>query len=165
MTLRVHQAFFAALLLGTQAGAQAGDIYRWVDEAGQTHLSDVVPDKYKDSARHIDSRQYELTPEQQREAAARAARERARASESPAPPAADAPSPATPPAPVSPPVIKRPTEGVTPSTDCATWWRLFRESEVCFYPFRLVGGGIKPEAFEHCNVIPSPEPRCARYAE
>ena len=56
--------------------------------------------------------------------------------------------------------VKRPSQGVTDTTDCATWRRLYLESEACFGPFRTVGGGIKAEAFEACTVIPSPEPKC-----
>ena len=42
----------AALVIGLAAGrdALAGEIYRWVDDAGQTHLSDVVPEMYKPRA-------------------------------------------------------------------------------------------------------------------
>ena len=155
---------FAALLLGSLASVQAGDIYRWVDEQGRTHWSDVVPEKYRNSATRVDTRQYELTPEQQREAQERAERERARSSVSPEPPAKAAPAPATPPAP-APAVVKRPAQRVTESTDCATWWRLYRESQECFGPFHAVGGGLKPEAFDHCNEIPSPELQCGPWRD
>lgn len=158
-----RRAWFGVLLMLSLTGTQAGDIYRWVDEQGRTHWSDVVPERYKSRATRIDSRQHELTPEQQREAAERAARERARAPALPEPPAADAPPTVTPAAPAPPAVVKRPVERVTDSTDCATWWRLFHESEACFGPFRTVGGGIKPEAFEYCNEIPSPEMPCGPY--
>ena len=160
-----RQTYFTALLLGASVVAHAGDIYRWVDERGQTHLSDQVPDKYKDSAKRIDSLQSELTPEQQREAAARVERDRARRAAVLEQPSEAASPQALPAVPESPPVIKRPVERVTESTDCTTWWRLFRESEECFLPFRNVGGGIKPEAFEHCNEIPSPELKCRPYGD
>ena len=51
------------------------------------------------------------------------------------------------------------------TTSCTTWWRLYRESQECFGLFRTVGGGIKPEAFDHCNEIPSPETRCGPYRD
>lgn len=60
----------------------------------------------------------------------------------------------------APKLGKRPAQGVTATTDCDTWQRLYRESDACFGPFRTVGGGIKPEAFEACTTIPSPEPKC-----
>lgn len=40
-----RQAFFAAFCVSALAGAQAGDIYRWVDAQGHTHFADVVPEK------------------------------------------------------------------------------------------------------------------------
>jgi hypothetical protein len=159
--LAVHRTLFAALCLGTLSGVQAGDIYRWVDEQGRTQWSDVVPEKYRSSATRLDTRHYELTPEQQREAEERAARERARAPNLPEPPATPAPKSAAPSVPA--PVVKRPVEQVTESTDCETWWRLYRESQDCFGPFHTVGGGLKPEAFDHCNEIPSPELKCGPY--
>lgn len=158
---KVRQGLWGVLAAGLAFGAGATDIYRWVDENGRTHLSDVVPERYRDAATRVDSRSHELTPEQQREAQERAAREAERAGRAP-PAAAQAPLP---PAPVVPPtaVVKRPAQTVTESTDCTTWWRLYQESQECFGPFRLVGGGIKPEAFDHCNEIPSPELRCGPY--
>jgi hypothetical protein len=65
----------------------------------------------------------------------------------------------------APVVVKRPVEQVTESTDCATWWRLYRESQECFGPFHTVGGGLKPEAFDHCNEIPSPELKCGPWRD
>ncbi|MCU0927044.1 MAG: DUF4124 domain-containing protein [Hydrogenophaga sp.] len=145
------------------APLQAADIYRWVDDQGRTHLSDVVPDRYRDSATRIDSRRYELTPEQRREADERAAQEGLR--DAPANPAVSAPAAPTSTVATPAPPVKRPVERVTEATSCETWWRLYRESQECFGPFRTVGGGIKPEAFDHCNEIPSPETRCGPYRD
>lgn len=158
---KVRQGLLGVMAACLAFGASATDIYRWVDENGRTHLSDVVPERYRDAATRVDSRSHELTLEQQREARERAAREAERAGRAP-PAAAQAPQP---PAPVVSPtaVVKRPAQTVTESTDCTTWWRLYQEGQECFGPFRLVGGGIKPEAFDHCNEIPSPELRCGPY--
>jgi hypothetical protein len=141
--------------------AHAATICRWVDEHGRTHLSDVVPAAFKKSAICTDSTQYEPTPEQRREAEQRAASERARSRAEASPPA-EGPASSPPPAEraASRPAAKRPAESVTDATDCATWWRLYDESAECFGPYRNVRGGIKPEAFEQCNVIPSPEAKC-----
>lgn len=159
----IRQFWAATLLLGAVTGVQAADIYRWVDKQGRLHLSDVVPDEYKDSATRIDSRQFELKPEQKREAEERAAREKANLPSLPEPPVTAVPSGSAPVSP--PPVAKRPVQRVTTSTDCTTWWRLFRESQACFGPFHTVGGGIKPEAFEQCNEVPSPELKCGPYRD
>lgn len=149
----------AGALLAVACSAGASPIYRWVDENGRTHVADTVPERYRKSATRIDTGGSEVSPEQQKEAQARAAKEKAlaedlakrRAAAAPAAPASAA-SAAGP--------GKRPEQGVTADTDCDTWWRLFRESEDCFGAYRVVGGGIKVEAFERCNSIPSPEPTC-----
>jgi len=51
-------------------------------------------------------------------------------------------------------------KAVTDTTDCATWWRLYEESAACFGPFRTNRGATRAEAFDVCNEIPSPEPKC-----
>lgn len=152
----------ACALLAAPVGAGATVIYRWVDEHGRTHVSDVVPEKYKRSATRVDSGAYEVSPQLRQEAEERAAKEKALADE-----AARRRAVAPPPVPGSaaplPVATKRPAQAVTESTDCPTWWRLYRESQECFGAFRTVGGGIKAEAFDKCNPIPSPEPKCGPF--
>lgn len=155
----LYRTAWAATAIALLAPAlHAASICRWVDENGRTQISDVVPDRYRSVAQCTSSRQHELSPGQQREAEQRAAEETSRArAQGEKPPAPQAPGPSvTAPAPEP----KRPAETVTDTTDCPTWWRLYDESSACFGPYRTVRGGIKPEAFEHCNVVPSPEPRC-----
>lgn len=152
----------AALLACTCAHAAA--IYRWVDENGRTHVSDVVPEKYRARATRIDSGQYEVSPAQRQEAEERAARDKSQAAQG-APGRADAAA-STPAAKASAPAsARRPVQAVTDTTDCDTWRRLYRESEDCFAPYRTTRGGIKPEAFEKCNAIPSPELKCGPLRE
>lgn len=149
-------------LLTAALTASATVIYRWVDESGRTHISDVVPEKYRKSATRVDSSEFEVSPERRKEAEERVAREKALAEEA-AKRRASAPSAAPASAASAPTTGKRPAQGVTDATDCNTWWRLYRESQECFGPFRTVGGGIKPEAFERCNEVPSPEPKCGPF--
>lgn len=151
----------AAALVFTTSMSQAVPLCRWVDEQGRTHISDVVPPAYKKSATCTDSAQYDLSPQQRREAEQRSAAQRARKAPEAGPPSA--PPASAPPAAdsaASQPAGKRPAESVTDQTDCDTWWRLFDESAECFDPYRTMRGGLKPEAFDHCNVIPSPETKC-----
>ena len=136
-----------AALLGTLVATQASIVYRWVDDQGHTHVSDVVPTKYRKSAKAIDSSQFEVSPERKKQADEHAAREKA------SPPK---PSSASDPA----GFVKRPAQGVTDSTDCGTWRRLYAESQACFGPYRNATGGIKSEAFERCTEIPSPDYKC-----
>ena len=58
------------------------------------------------------------------------------------------------------PARSGPTEVVSGATDCPTWWRIYDESVECFGPYRTTRGATKVEAFDKCNVIASPEPRC-----
>jgi hypothetical protein len=139
----------------------ATPLCRWVDESGRTQISDVVPERYRKAATCTDSQAYELTPEQRREAERRAAELKARAQrQAAATPDAQASGASAPAAAASRPQAKRPARTVDDSTDCATWWRIFDESAECFGPFRTTRGAVKPEAFEHCNVVPSPELKC-----
>jgi hypothetical protein len=164
----------AALFLLISAGLSASPslwatpICHWVDASGRTQYSDQVPEAYQAKAICTDSARDALSPEQQqdalqRQADLRAAQERSSAE-------ADAhlksesqallpPAPASA-APGSSPVVKRPTQRITDSTDCTTRWLIYQESIDCFGPFRTTRGATKPEGFEVCNVIESPEVLC-----
>ena len=139
----------------------ATPICRWVDEKGRTQIAEVVPEKYRQVASCTDSQKYELSPEQRRAAEQGVAEDRARArKEAVKPPgewASNAPRPS---AAASRPGVKRPTEVVTDSTNCETWWRIYDESVECFGPYRTTRGATKVEAFDACNVVPSPESKC-----
>ena len=149
----------ALLLLSMDAGATS--ICRWGTERGQTQIADVVPEKYKKVAICTDSQKYELSPEQRQAAERRLAEDQARARTAAAKLLADRASSAPGPArAASRPGPKRPTEVVTDTTDCTTWWRIYDESAACFGPYRTTRGAIKVEGFEICNVVESPVPKC-----
>jgi hypothetical protein len=156
--------FLRATVLGASwllaSVAVASTVYRWVDDQGMVHYSDLVPEWYRNKAKPVNAPAAEPTPEQQREALERAQSEKAKAL---------APSigrsrrlvDAQPASAASAPSGKRPAQVPNDQTDCETWQRLYMESIECFGPYRTVGGGIKPEAFEVCNVVPEPPPsRC-----
>ncbi len=149
----------ALALLALPAGATS--ICRWVDENGRTQVAEVVPDKYRLVAICTDSQKYELPPEQRRAAEQRGAEERARArKEAAGAPGEPTSSAARPASVASQPIVKRPSEVVTDATDCKTWWRIFDDSAECFGPYQTVRGATRVEAFDVCNVVASPEPRC-----
>ncbi len=151
----------AAALLLISCGAGATAICRWVDETGRTQFAEVAPDKYKKGAVCTNSQRYELTAEQRQAAERKVASDKAKARRAAVRPPADAASGARGPARVaSQPSAKRPSEVMTEATDCSTWWRLYDESVECFGPYRTTRGATKVEAFDHCNVIASPEPKC-----
>ena len=140
----------------------AADIYRWVDENGQTQISDIVPEKYKKSATRIDSRQFELSAEQRREADARAAettQRKARADEVEAANSASAAAVAA--SAASATAGSGPRRATKQGTDCATLRRLYRESLACFAPYVTAVGATKAEAFEKCTPVLEPVTKCS----
>ncbi len=130
---------------------------RWIDENGRTHITDIVPDKYTTIAICTDSHQFELTVDALRDAAQRQAAEQSKAMRARAD--QDASVKSRPSKAKALPRIKRPIEIVTDKTDCPTWWRIYDESSACFGPFYTVRG-IKAEAYDVCNEVASPEPKC-----
>lgn len=146
----------ALVLAFASAGAGASPVCRWVDASGQTHVSDTVPSAYQAGASCTDSDQFELTPAQQRDAERRTADEQFRARNLGVLPPAGAASGI----PRTPRGAKRPAETITDATDCPTWWRIYDESSACFGPFRTPQGSVKPEAFDQCNEVASPELKC-----
>jgi hypothetical protein len=159
--MRMRGSLAAAALLGVFTGAEARSICRWLDETGRTQIAEVVPQKYRKAAVCTESQHYELSPGQRQAAEQRLAEDEAKARRAATRPPADAASSARRSAgAASKPGAKRPTEVVTAATDCPTWWRLYDESVECFGPYRTTRGATKVEAFDKCNVIASPEPRC-----
>jgi len=78
LLVRISVALIAAALGLFSPVARSASICRWVDANGRTQMSDVVPDKFKQSATCSDSRKYELSPGQQREAERRVAEQQIR---------------------------------------------------------------------------------------
>jgi hypothetical protein len=156
---------FVALALGALAlpPLYAADIYRWVDDTGRVHLSDRVPEPFRNSAIRIDSRQFELTPQQRSDAAVRAAQDRARAAESADRDAKTKDVQAAESAPAAPGVQARtPAAPTDAASVCASLRRRFDQSADCFAPFVNANGSIKPEAFQICGpAVPAPVLECS----
>ncbi len=151
---------FGVLVLLACAASTAATVYRWVDEQGKVHYSGVVPERYRSAAKPVNASANEPTAEQQREALGRAQKEKDKAEAIGTQREGSAPNVRPPPA-AARPTGKRPSQIPNDQTDCETWQRLYMESLDCFGPYRTVRGGIKPEAFELCNVVPEPPPsRC-----
>ena len=145
----------------------AADIYRWVDDSGRVQLSDRVPEKFKDKAIRIDSRQYELTHEQRKEADARKESEKVRATEAAerekrvrATPAAAPASAAS--APASAASAAAPASAAkTSGNDCTSLRKRFAENNECLSPF-FTTSGVKPEGFAKCGpAVPYPTQECS----
>ncbi|WP_300648340.1 DUF4124 domain-containing protein [Hydrogenophaga sp.] len=43
------------------------------------------------------------------------------------------------------------------TTACEARWHRYAASAACFDQYRLVGGGLKPEAFQRCTEVPQPD--------
>src|SRR6185369_5292150 len=121
-------------------------MYRWVDENGKVHVSDLVPERYKKTAKRIDSTQFEVSAADRKAAEDRAAADRAREKAS-----------ATAMAPPSQPAAKPKPFG---ESECEAAHRQYKESMACFAPFVADNGIMKAEAFEKCTSVPDPSPRC-----
>ncbi len=157
-----------ASVLCAATAAYGGVIYRWVDEQGKTHFSDVVPEKYRRVARPVGGSDEAPPPAPPASRPAPRPLEQAAST-----PGAASAAPAAPAAPVRRPPStpsalasgKRPASTPTEGTDCATWLRLYRESLDCFAPFVTARGAMKAEAFAVCNPVPEPPIRCGRMAQ
>ena len=135
-------------LAASSPAQPAGNVYKWKDASGRVHYGDQAPTPKADPMKlpvdrpsDADARAArERLDAMQAESEARAAERRARAANMPAPdPAASN--------------TARPDE-----TACEAKWREYNESYACFDPYRLVGGGIRPEAYAKCKVVKQPEP-------
>jgi Domain of unknown function (DUF4124) len=161
----------------TPSALIAGDIYRWVDDQGQTQMSDVVPEKYRDKATRINSRRYELTPEQKADARSRARYEAQRARderELERRAQAEAQSLELQREYRAANELARSRERARTTTStgsdsrhsaCDDAWRRYHEGVACFSRFATtnVGGAtvrIRPEAYQFCVDAPLPSPSC-----
>ena len=156
MNARMRRSIAAIGAFCLLAAAAAADttVYRWVDENGRVHYSEIVPERYRAAARPITLPAAPPSAQPLRDTPGRGSAGKPASAAEPAaptrPPVASASS--APPRPAA----KRPARVPDENTDCETWQRLYFESIECFDPYRTVGGGIKPEAFERCNQVPEP---------
>lgn len=147
----------AMILLGAHAMSPAGTIYKWTDDQGKVHYSDVVPEKFRSAAKPVAADALAPTSEERQEALARAAADKARTSASAPSPQASTTAASRPSAP------RRPAQLPKADTDCDTWARLYNESLECFGPYRTARGATRPEAFAHCSPVDAPPSRCRQY--
>lgn len=130
----------------------AMDIYRWVDDAGQTHMSDVVPEKYKAVAKRIDSKKFDISDADRLQAQDRAAKDKLLTERKPSDAVAD-PKVLNDPKPADP----------MPQSTCSQKWDAYYSSQECFAPFVVpsrYGMKIRPEGFQQCPIVESPVKTC-----
>jgi hypothetical protein len=140
---------FVSIALFASA-AHAADIYRWVDEKGQTHVSDTVPPQYKQRATKVDTSVSKVSEQQRAEAAARAAKEKAAvAGNNQQPDAAKSPATGE--------LAADPKPGASGINDqrarCVEWRRSYEQSQDCFNQYRTVTGAIRSEGYQACTEV------------
>ena len=163
---KIFLALFALLMTSVNFidAAHASEIYRWVDDRGQTHISDTVPAAYKGVATKVDTSASKVSKEQRAAAIQRAEQAKNAARE-----IAAKPLPASQ-APVhkssdddragyrlEPDSATQKNEG--DDAECAYLRREYNESQACFAQF-ATQWGIKGEAYQYCKSVPDPSPRC-----
>ncbi len=125
------------------AGVRATEMYEWVDAAGLTHVSDVVPPEFQKTAKRIDSRQFEPSATDKQAADQRAATLKAQSEqtdkrlEAAAARRADAASAAA--RDVAANAAKNNKE-----QECAELWRKFHEGQTCFMARSRRDGSMRP---------------------
>lgn len=157
----LHTLVGLCLILTSMASPGYADtttIYRWVDSAGKTHFSDIVPAEFRRVANPVSVRTLEPSELQSQRATERATQNKIQAAKIDPGVQQNNDAGVT----AAPVQYKRPRYQPTQDTDCETWLALFQESSECFGPYNVVGGGIKLEAFEHCTQVLSPPQRCQR---
>ena len=135
------------LAIAASLNATARESWRWVDDSGTTHYGDTVPERFKPKATKLGPRSAPPTEVQQREASARAARDKAAVE------AGARANAALPPARTA--AASKPDPATRDLTACEAAKRKFHESAECFGRYRIITG-IKPEAFDNCGpeVLP-----------
>jgi hypothetical protein len=130
-------------------------VYKWTDDKGRVHYGDEVPDDKKGKAKPIDTSKGDITPAQRREGEARAEKNKAAAKAEPARPVVAGSLGATrkPEAPASAPEQD-------PKEKCRDAWRQYNESAACFDSYRVIGGGLKAEAYQRCTEVTRPVAAC-----
>lgn len=133
------------------------EIYKWVDDAGKSHMSDMVPEKYRAAAKRVSSRKYELSDAEYRDAQIRAAEIKSTKDKGPV-----EREPVDAIAPPDVPNVPHP-QNLGQQSTCVQKWDAYTRSQECFAPFFIrtgQGSFLKPEAYLACQDIPSPAMVC-----
>ena len=126
----------------------AGGVYKWKDASGKMQYSDKPPAPNASSLK--------LNNDAPSAAEAQAARDRLEAMKAESASRAAARNTPT----GAPADAGANTGPAADESACQAKWREYNESYACFDPYRLVGGGIRPEAFEKCKVVKQPSEPC-----
>ncbi|MDO5623552.1 MAG: DUF4124 domain-containing protein [Pseudomonadota bacterium] len=129
-----------ALLAGA---APAQTIKRWVDERGVVHYGDALPARGATKVTEVPAAQ---PLSEQDKAAAEARMQQYRDVLAPtAPPPGDPAS--------APPAASGPAPG---DQSCLAQWQRYDAAYACMDGHRVQGGGVRPDAYAQCPVVPQP---------
>lgn len=141
------------LSAGLCCGAHAGDVYKWTDDKGKTHYGDPPTGQAKERATKLERKQMQLTVQQLEDAQIRAARSKQALVPHVGP---WQPEPRSASADAAGDQLATPTVAVDPDTECAQQIAEYQRNGECFNRYRVVGGGIRGDAFRHCNETKRP---------
>ena len=155
-----------ALLMVFPQLTVSAEVYKWVDEAGNVHFGDSVPEQYQQVGKTVDvsGRQPTETERQQAEALAESARQAAEAARELRLEAAAA-EPEEPLASNTAPTQPRPIEPLPGQARLTREQRMknyeaemerYRESQRCFGKYQMLGGGTRGYAFNECTSVKRP---------
>lgn len=153
MRLNVDIAIFplvvcVATLLAPPRTAVAGDLCRWLDADGRANFGDVVPARYKDSAKCSGSAT--ASPATAAVPLGSAAQK--------VKPAVAAKTPV--PAPAADPVAKDVAQKDAGGNDCASRFQRYRASQECFSGYRQKNASLQSDAYDKCETVPDPTSEC-----
>jgi hypothetical protein len=139
------KALLMAACVCCTASLHAGEVYKWTDEGGGVHYGNVVPPARRATATPVDtSNPVEAgTPHHGPEAHPAPKREPVFTERRPRPAAA-----------AHEPALHAPEAAAS----CEEAWRRYNDSAACFEPYRIKGGRVRPEAYQHCVDVPRPDP-------
>ena len=143
----------------------SAEVYKWVDDAGNVHFGDRIPEQHKQSGESVDLSVRIPSAEEQRQAEARAEslqrvagelgeqrREKERLEESEQVPAQQNVS-------TLPEEVKPGQGRLTREQRMANYeaeMQRYRESMACFGKYQIKGGGTRGYAFEECESVKKP---------
>lgn len=169
----VERTLLFTLFALANSPVMADEIYRWVDESGRTHVSDVVPPHYKNRAVLVDTAPSQISPKERQAAQVRAEQERRLLEQRQRDAALASESRLGATAPARAGAMAPPLQSLSDPV-CAEKWRAYRESQECFAPFmraaRTRHGHTRPahlseDAYRYCRPVADPSSECPIPAE
>lgn len=138
---------------GADLQAQSNGIFEWVDEDGRKHAADVVPERFKGSAKRIDPADSRISASEQAEALTQAAKLKERAAALGIEPVISNN--------LTQPPIKASNKQKPSAATCAAWRQRYAESRDCFVGTINRRG---KSTYHSCanEYVPDPETVCGR---